>query len=165
MGWDPGQALVALPSPTQSLSPLAFWLLSSWGASRCWTRMRPPGRFAWGRLPRRTAWLEGLMAVPQPFPTAGCCDGPSEPLFLPACPLALAVTWDPGRLGSEHSGPQWRAPSSTPRCRCPTVLQFAVLERSMMDPDLRSGQAPRRYLQLPEEGLSVSLLRTTHGIL
>ena len=33
MGWDPGQALAALPSPTQSFSPLAFWLLSSWGAS------------------------------------------------------------------------------------------------------------------------------------
>lgn len=105
------------------------------------------------------------MAVPQPFPMARCCDGPSEPLFLPACPLALAVTWDPGRLGSEHSGAQWRALSSPPRGRCLGVLQFAVLERSMMDPDLRSGRATRRYLQLPEEGVSVSLLRTTHGIL
>lgn len=97
------------------------------------------------------------MAVPQPFPTAGCCDGLSEPLCLPACPLALVVTWDPSRLGSEHSGARWRAPSSPPRCRCLGVLQFAVLERSMMDPDLRSGQATRRYLQLPEEGVSVSV--------
>ena len=50
------------------------------------------------------------MAVPQPFPMAGCCDGPSESLFLPACPLALAVTCDPGRLGSKHNGPLQLSP-------------------------------------------------------
>lgn len=92
---------------TQSLSPSAFWLLSSWGTSHHWTRMRPPGHFAWGGLLRRTAWLRD-----QWLPDgAGCCDGPSGPV-LATCPWLFAVIWDPGRLGSE----QWPLQLS-PRCR------------------------------------------------